>query len=307
MLSSFKRFLQKGKDSTVSSKDLLQQSTTEQTEQNVETVEASETEMTEIFPKLSFHPLIHIEDENRYVYHFLNNELPPLQPNQVSLSAINIEEDAGGALVSAFVRNSLPKSIHLQDVVLLLISEDKELLAKKAFNLEELGELPACSSRPWRFYFEKEFLLKEELPTSGFQLAFDLSGSVHRLDIDPTWEAKISEEQKEELRNLVSTLPKLGENEVSLHPVSAHIHEDGNLVATLLIRNGSKQAVDLQSLPLELINDNQETIVVGQFTLPPLTILPNTSKPWTFIFPADMVQKSEFTRWTVKIPNQEII
>jgi accessory Sec system S-layer assembly protein len=307
MLSSIKRFLQKGKDSTVSSKDLLEQSTTAQTVQNEETVEATETEVNEIYPKLSFHPLLHIEDENRYVYHFLNNELPPLKPNQVSLSAINIEEDAGGALVSAFVRNSLPKSILLQDVVLLLISEDRELLGRKPFNLEELGELPASSSRPWKFYFEREFLLKEELPTTGFQLAFDLSAGVHRLDLDPSWEERLTEEQKDELSNLVSTLPQLGENEVSLYPVSANRDQEGNLLATLLIRNGSKQAVDLQALPLELINENLETIVVGSFTLPPLTILPNTSKPWTFIFPADMIQNPEFTRWTVKIPNQEMV
>ena len=301
MLSSIKRFLQKGKDSTVSSSDLLQQTSTEQPEQ------IEEEEVQEIHPKISFHPLMYIEDESRYVYQFLNNELPPLKPNQLSLSAIDMEVDEEGATVSAFVRNSLPKSIRLEDAVLLLISEDRELLAKKAFSLEDLGELPACSSRPWRFVFERDYLLKEELPTSGYQLAFDLTRNAHRLDVDPTWEGRLSDEQREELSKLVSTLPKLGENEVSIHPVAANIHEDGNLSTTLLVRNGSKQAVNLEVLPLEVINENGETIARGSFTLPPLTVQPNTSKPWTFIFPADLVQNPTFTRWSVKIPNQEIV
>lgn len=301
MLSSIKRFLQKGKDSTVSSNDLLQQPSTEQAEQ------VEENEESEIHPKISFHPLMYIEDESRYVYQFLNNELPPLKPNQLSLSAIDLEVNEEGATVSAFVRNSLPKSVRLQDAVLLLISEENELLAKKAFSLEELGELPACSSRPWRFVFEHEFLLKEDLPTQGFQLAFDLSKNVHRLDLDPTWEGRLSEEQIVELSNLVNTLPKLGENEVSIHPLGANSNEDGTLAATLLVRNGSKQAVNLEVLPLELLNENGETIARGSFTLPPLLIQANTSKPWTFIFPKELVQIPAFDRWSVKIPNQEMV
>ncbi|WP_430509967.1 accessory Sec system S-layer assembly protein [Gottfriedia solisilvae] len=301
MFSSIKRLLQKGKDSTVSSNDLLHDSSKalpEQTEH--EAVE-------EIFPKISFHPLMYIEDETRYVYQFLNNELPPLQPNQLSLSAIDIEVDEEGAMVTAFIRNSLAKSILLQDVNLLLLSEERELLARKEFSLEELGELPASSSRPWRFYFERETLLKEELPKSGFQLAFDLTKNEHKLDLEPTWEAQLSDVQKEELAKLVASLPKLGENELSLHSISASLKEDGNLAATLLIRNGSKQAVNLEVLPLELFDENFEIIARGSFTLAPLTILPNTSKPWTFIFPASLVEKQEFTKWSVRIPNQQMI
>ncbi|WP_088041589.1 accessory Sec system S-layer assembly protein [Bacillus sp. EAC] len=301
MFSSIKRFLQKGKDSTVSSNDLLQQASTE------ETVQTEEVEVKEVYPKISFHPLMHIEDESRYVYQFLNNELPPLLPNQLSLSAIDIEVDEEGAMVTAFVRNSLEKSVLLEDVVLLLISEERELLARKEFSLEDLGELPACSSRPWRFYFEREFLTKEELPATGFQLAFDLSKNEHKLDLNPEWEEQLTEEQKEELRKLVSTLPKLGPNEISLHAVSARSRDDGNLSATLLIRNGSKQAVNLEQLPLEVIDENGELIARGSFTLPPLTIHPNTSKPWTFIFPESLVENPTFNRFSVRVPNQEIM
>ncbi|PGS52638.1 accessory Sec system S-layer assembly protein [Bacillus sp. AFS041924] len=302
MLSSIKRLLQKGKDSTVSSSDLLQQSSTDQA------VQVEENEVNEIFPKISFHPLMHIEDEKRYVYQFLNNELSPLKPNQLSLSAIELEvNEDGSATVTSFVRNSLPKSVRLEDAILLLISEEGELLAKKGFRLEELGEMPPCSSRPWRFVFEREFLLKEDLPEKGFELAFDLSKTIHRLDIDPTWEGRLTEEQITELSNLVGTLPKLRINEVSLHALRANYNDDGNLAVDILVRNGSTQAVNLELLPLEMLNENGEIIAKGLFTLPPLTIQANTSKPWTFIFPQELVEVKTFTQWTIRIPEQEVV
>ena len=302
MLSSIKRLLQKGKDSTVSSSDLLQQTSTDQA------VQVEENEVVEIFPKVSFHPLMHIEDEKRYVYQFLNNELSPLKPNQLSLSAIELEtNDDGSATVTAFVRNSLEKLVRLEDAILLLISEEGELLAKKGFRLEELGEMPPCSSRPWRFVFEREYLLKEDLPEKGFELAFDLSKTIHRLDIDPTWEGRLTEEQITELSNLVNSLPKLRINEVSLHALRASYNEEGNLGVNILVRNGSTQAVSLELLPLEMLNENGEIIAKGLFTLPPLTILANTSKPWTFIFPKELVEINAFSQWTIRIPDQEVI
>ncbi|PEJ58426.1 MULTISPECIES: accessory Sec system S-layer assembly protein [unclassified Bacillus (in: firmicutes)] len=302
MLSSIKRLLQKGKDSTVSSSDLLQQPSTDQA------VQVEENELSDVFPKISFHPLMHIEDERRYVYQFLNNELAPLKPNQLSLSAIELEaNEDGSATVTAFVRNSLEKAVHLEDAILLLISEEGEILGKKGFKLEELGDMPPCSSRPWHFVFEREFLLKEDLPEKGFELAFDLSKTIHRLDIDPTWEGRLTEEQITELSNLVNTLPKLRVNEVSLHALRANYNDDGNLAVNILVRNGSTTAVNLELLPLEMLNEKGEIIAKGLFTLPPLTIQANTSKPWTFIFPQELVEIQAFSQWSIRVPDQEVI
>ncbi|MBP0725141.1 accessory Sec system S-layer assembly protein [Bacillus sp. RG28] len=299
MLSSIKGLFKKGKDTTVSSKDLFKHGEEEQ----VATIESeSGSDQEEIFPTISFHPLMMLEDEKRYVYQFLSNELPPLKPNQVSLSAIELVKEENGVSVLAFVRNSLPKSFSLQNVMLLLLNEERELLAKKLFTLEDLGELPACSSRPHSFFFETDTLTKEEMPESGFQLLFDLSTSVHRLALEPSWEERLSEDQKQQLSELVSSLPKLGENEVSFHAVNAGLQPDGTLAATLLVRNGAKQAINLEQLPLELINENNELIASGSFKLPPLIVQPNTSKPWTFIFPAELVQLREFTKWRIRVP-----
>ena len=63
----------------------------------------------DVATKLSFHPDWNVPQEQKYVFNFLANDLAPLKPNQLSLSAINIEPAANGSWnVKAFFR-SLPK------------------------------------------------------------------------------------------------------------------------------------------------------------------------------------------------------
>src|SRR3954452_7219611 len=142
MLDFFKRdknkIAKEGDDDTVDSMELLGEKT--------------ETTGREVKTKLHFPPNANIGQEERYYYQFLNNELPLLKENQISLSGIEVKTADGKVLVKAFVRNSLPKAIRFQEPVpLLLLGPDGDHLARQAFDLSVLGELPAESSLPWIF------------------------------------------------------------------------------------------------------------------------------------------------------------
>uniref|UniRef100_UPI002612EE95 SLAP domain-containing protein n=1 Tax=uncultured Anoxybacillus sp. TaxID=263860 RepID=UPI002612EE95 len=80
MLAFFKRKKQ-GEDSTIDASQLLQQQY-EQKEERVKT-------------QLSLHPHMQISTEQKYYFQFLNNELPPLKPNQLSLSGIELKKGNG--------------------------------------------------------------------------------------------------------------------------------------------------------------------------------------------------------------------
>ncbi len=85
MLGFFKRDKNKiakdGDDYTVDSKDLLGEET--------------ETTGKEVKTKLHFPPNANIGQEERYYYQFLNNELPLLKENQISLSGIEVKTEDG--------------------------------------------------------------------------------------------------------------------------------------------------------------------------------------------------------------------
>lgn len=283
----------RGRDSVVSSSDLLNEEVTDQA--NME---------EEIETELSILPGSNISQEREYVLRFLNNECTPLKPNQVSLSGVEINSDsAENLIVTAFVRSSLNKAITFQSVPLILLGSEGEVLGKKTFDLSEIGELPPKSSRPWDFVFTKKDLFTDSVPKDGWKLAFEIK-KPHSLDLAKSWEQSLAEEDKEKLKQLLNTVQPPKPGEVNFMGIQANINEEGNLHITLLIRNGSDKNIQIHQLPLTVEDATGEIIAQGGFKLEDFEVKANTSKPWTFIFPKSLVTKEQpdLSTWKVQPP-----
>ncbi|MBT2649030.1 SLAP domain-containing protein [Bacillus sp. ISL-34] len=125
---------------------------------------------------LMFHKVWDISKQEEYVYKFHHQRLPALKPNQISISGIKLNRMEDDVIIVAFLRNSLEKAVRFDIVDLLLVDGDGKFLAKKAFDLTELGEIPALSSMPWRFLFEEGDMLAESIPDEGWKIAFEWKG-----------------------------------------------------------------------------------------------------------------------------------
>lgn len=300
MFNLFKRNKNVGKqgaDSTVDSKELFGGEDSSQ-EKIVKTT-------------LSLPPNGKLKPEDRYYFQFLNNELPPLKQNQISLSGVElkVDDDSGKVFVTAFVRNSLARGIRLEkDTTLLLLGPNDERIARQQFDLTKIGEIPAESSRPWSFVFEEKNVLIKEIPQTDWKLAFELKKAKgpHALDLEESWEKSLADQDKEKLENLVKSMtpPKAGE--VNFMGVQARVADDGGLHVTLLIRNGSEKNLTLQQLPLTVEDASGDVIAKGGFKLEDLEVKANTSKPWTFIFPKELVLKEELdlSKWKAYPPQK---
>ncbi|WP_456277572.1 accessory Sec system S-layer assembly protein [Bacillus sp. AK128] len=292
MLSIFNRKNKKpqGKEAIVDSKDLLEG----------EGVESSDLD---VYTELSYHPAIEMTTEEKYYYQFLNNELPPLKENQLSLSGIELKKLDNGYAINAFVRNTLNKTIKLQSMHLLLIDADGKQLGRKEFDLSLLEELPPRSSRPWYFVFEDQYLTEKDIPATGWKLAFELKRA-HSLDLADSWKENLSSEEQEKLEKLVQSLTPPKDGEVNFMGLQIKHAETGELHVTMLIRNGSHKNINLQQLPLIVEDATGEVVAKGGFTLESFEVKANTSKPWTFIFPGSLVVKEnpDLTKWKAYPP-----
>ncbi|MFC7373060.1 accessory Sec system S-layer assembly protein [Fictibacillus iocasae] len=266
----------------------------------------------EVYTVLSYHPEWDVPLQEKYVYQFQHKQLPPLKPNQISIHGTDVIQDDEAVLINAFIRNTLEKAIQFEEVTLLLLNEEGAVLARKTFELLSMGEIPAVSSRPWKFLFMKEDLTEGAvIPETGWKLAFELkqraqAPSQHALKLDQSWESRLNEAQKGQLENLVKNLPALTPGEVNLMGLEAKFQgEDGSLIVTLLIRNGGERSIELQQIPLIVEDAAGDVAASGAFQLDSLVVEANTSKPWTFIFPSSLVQKSDadLSRWRVTAPS----
>jgi accessory Sec system S-layer assembly protein len=284
MLSLFKKknVNKTGEDTTVSSEELLN-----------ETVELSAEE--EVETKLFYSPAYEPAQELKYVYQFMNLELSPLKPNQISLAGVDLKQDEEQVTVTAFIRNSLNKAIKLQEMPLLLLGADGEKLARKEFDLSVVGDIPAKSSVPWLFEFAAgDLAFDGDLPKTGWKLAFELKAQKkHSLDLEESWANSLPEQDKARLHQLVDGMAAPKPGEVNFMGLQAKKSEDGNLHVTMLIRNGSDKNIQLQQLPLEVVDASGDVIAKGGFALNDFEVKANTSKPWTFIFPSSLVLKEE--------------
>lgn len=294
LFSFFKKTDKVGADSAIDSNALVQ---------GIETT----TDTKKVRTKLSFHPDWNVPLEQKYVFNFLANDLQPLMPNQLSLAAINIEKDSkdGSWYVKAFFRSSIPNNIELGEMGLILVDKDGKRLASKEFDFKELGTLPPESARPWVFKFEKEYLETNEIPEDGWTIAFNLiTLRGHQLELDENWKKQLPQEQQEMLAKVVKELPKLGRKEVNFTGLQAKLRDDNSLMVSIFIRNGNDRAINLEQLPLEIIDANGKLVAKGSFKMDPvLTVQGNSTKPWTFIFPAQLVQAedADLSRWTAKV------
>ncbi|MFJ7932780.1 accessory Sec system S-layer assembly protein [Sporosarcina sp. NPDC096371] len=296
LFSFFKQAQKTGSESTIGSEEIIDGVNTSTSTDAVETT-------------LSLHPEWDVPQEQDYVFRFLSNELEPLKPNQISLSGIDIDvEPADGSwLVKAFFRSSLDQQISVGSVELMLINEEGETLASDEFNLNELGDIPARSARPWVFVFTKDNIFAEQPPTENWKLAFNVQSMVpHKLELEPAWEESLSNEQKEGLSTVVEGLPKLKPREVNISGFQVKQQDDGSIATSIFIRNGHSKQINIEKLPLELIDATGELVASGSFELAPLSVKANTTKPWTFIFPQELIKKEEpdLSRWTVRVPQQ---
>jgi len=296
LFSFFNKTAKTGKDSVVDSSDLLDGLNADSSEKLVDTA-------------LSYHPDWNIPKEQQYVFRFLSNELTPLKPYQISLSGIDIDENEenGTWFVKAFFRSSVDKPVSMGKVELFILSEDDNVLAAKEFDLTELGEVPPCSHRPWVFEFQKPLQKAKELPKEGWKLAFNVQSLIpHALDLDDNWGEALSNEQINVMEKMVENLPKLSKREVNFSGFQAKPLENGSLAISLFIRNGDSHHIQVQKLPLEVLDAGGDLVAQGFFDLGTLEVKANTSKPWTFIFPSETIQKNQadFTSWTVRVPQK---
>jgi accessory Sec system S-layer assembly protein len=299
MLSFFKRKSKKieklGSDSVVSSADLLGEAGAG---------EGASDEL--VATTLSFHPDMQVSDEDRYYFSFLHNQLPNLQPNQLALAGVDLKQEGEDLVVVAFVRNSLERGIQLTPTVLSLLGPNGERLGAKVFDLGELGGLPPKTSRPWQFVFHPSDLVDTNLPKEGWVLAFELTPK-HRLDLADAWEEKLSLEDKERLAAHVESIEPPRPGEVNLAGINGVVADDGNLVITLFVRNGNNFDINIEQLPLFIEDATNEVVAQGAFQLQDFVVKANTSKPWTFIFPKEMLLKEviDMSKWRAYPPMVE--
>lgn len=251
--------------------------------------------------KLALHPTWEdIAQESKYVLQYQHHELPEIEEYEFGFSGVKIREDDGKIFVSTFIRNRVPVPYAPDEITLFLVDADNRMLAKKDIALKELvGNVPAHSNMPWNFVFEKKDRSRLELGEEWQLLCSE--PNPHKLELEPSWEEQLSEEQKEQLEELFNGLGDVPLSSLNFTGISANFLEDGSLNVMAFIRNGYNQDVTISQLPLQVLDRKKKVVAKGTFALGEFTVKTNTTKPWSFTFSDVLLSEEERNMNTWKI------
>lgn len=246
--------------------------------------------------------------KDRYVYQYHHRKLPKLKKDQISITGIKFLEVDGEMVAEAFIRNTVPKPVKIQAVDLVVYDEKNQLAAKKSFSLDQLGELPPFSCTPCRFLFLAADRVSDAAVSDQWKILFEMKTGPKEetLDLDPSWEDKLTPENKSHFAIVLKQLPPLGPKEVNLYGADIKFLDNQSLEVIVFIRNGTSQNMRIGQLPLTVEDAAGDLVCHGLFKLPPLNVKPRGAKPWAFVFPASLILKQEpdFSKWRIFVKQQ---
>lgn len=240
------------------------------------------------------------EEEKKY-YRSLHRNIPAMSKNQLNLTAIGINFiDSNIIEVTSFINSTIEKKISLKPASILLLDKNRKVLSQKKEDFSDLDPLLPNSSQLYIFKFPNnniQTLNPEQI--QKWSLAFQ-SNLKHRVDYSDLDESIIPQSTKDYLNQIIEKLP-LDNNELSFLGFSAKIDIENNLHVTLLVRNGTKDNLDIKQLPLKFYDASKELVAKGTFKIDDFTVLANTSKPLSLVFPARGILKDDLdlSNWSI--------
>ena len=254
---------------------------------------------------LYIHPDWELAAADQYVYQFRHQQLPGLGENQIAISALEIWEEGEDLIAEVFLRNTLEQAANIEGAGILLLDSEENIIAEKHFEWDETADIPSMSSMPWRFRFEPETRKMDGVPAQGWKAVFEIRPK-EQLVFDETWENRLSDREKKAFAELAASLPALSPGDFNMTGIEASFREDGSLAVVVLFRNGSGRDVSFEAIPL-IVEDAQGSIVAkGGFQLNGFEVKAGTSKPWTFLFPASLIEKTDpdLSSWKAYPPKE---
>lgn len=255
-----------------------------------------------IIPTLSMHP--DLEDKFSVMQSVIKHELsalPPVKMGDITINGIYAYKDEEELEVAFYIRSGLPRPVKFDEVPLIIVNSKKEVLARQVFNLQEVGQIPPHSARPWQIRFAKENVFADDVPIDDWKIAFDMKP---QKDIKFTYDylsENFTESERSFLEQFLNNLPPINPGELSFSPLQARLTEERNLVTTLVMRNSGAKSVQLSGIQLIIKDAKENEVAEGTFEINGLSVNPYKAVLWSVNFPSEAVKKEEIdlTTWSV--------
>lgn len=217
-------------------------------------------------------------------------ELPPIKEGEINVTGIYAYDMGEKVEVKVYIRNGLKQKVSFGKAPLVILNSKEKVLAYQIFNLESLGELPPGSARPLKIYFEKKNLYVDKISLDDWRIAFDTRLDVIR-NVTVQYEnlpQEIEVEDKLVFDKFLNGLPQLKEGEFTVSPFSIGVEKGGNILVTVVMRNGNSDPITLQKMPMTIKDANGNVVKSTLLDLGNFTVGPFKARICNVAFPTNV-------------------
>ena len=107
---------------------------------------------------------------------------------------------------------------------------------------------------------------------------------MQQLQFESSWDKALSAQDRDTIEKIFNNTKGQHYSTIVFSPIRQAINHRNELLITVLVHNFSQQPLQFKDTRLVYSNET-EVLAENIFTLPTMTIPPQVSMPWTFIFP----------------------
>ncbi|WP_171038075.1 SLAP domain-containing protein [Aquibacillus sediminis] len=117
---------------------------------------------------------------------------------------------------------------------------------------------------------------------------------MQKLQFENSWNKTISKQDREQIEKTFLEVMLQEDIPIQFTVLWHAVNHSGDLLVTTLVHNTTTEMVRFDDATIQYsVNNNM--VAEYSFSLPTLHIAPQTSMPWTFIFPTDSITKVNMT------------
>lgn len=248
--------------------------------------------------KLSLAPeaeIVMSEVQKDYLEEEMSETIPQIENGQVNVSGVYAYKDGDKWEVKFYIVNGLNQEINLEKVPFKIINSAGEEIAYQVFDLKEMGNIPACSARPGKVYFNNWNVFVDEIKHDDWKLVFDENIkpiTYEEFEIE-NFSEEMTEKDKNAFNEFLSNIPKIKKGQFSADVFTMLQYKNGDILITLVFRNGTDKEACIEKLPLILKDENGDMIFSAVYTLEDFKVSSQKAKILSIVVKKDILLKQE--------------
>lgn len=209
-----------------------------------------------------------ISDVQREIMNEELDEFAPIKENDINVATAYIYEGKDEIEAKVYFRNGFTSKVNFEYVPLIMVNSKEEVLAKKVFDLREMGDVPPCGARPWKVSFPKSEVDMNKFSALDCKILFDAQiRAVNYADIELDLLDSGMEELKPVFENYLMNLPRIEKGKIDFSTFNIALSNEGKIIVTLLIRNGCDKNIKVEEIPVTIKDANNNVAASGKFNL----------------------------------------